>query len=81
MSTKKLTVSSVLIGSLFGSVNGGHYAFAYGPMEPRIKLHRFDAFLAGKEDDEHVILSEKKRFLASRSKRIRAGPDRDLSSR
>jgi hypothetical protein len=74
MSTKKITISSVLIGSLFGSIHGGHYAFAYGPLEPRIKLHKFDEFLETKEIDDRSILSEKKRFLASRSTPIRAGP-------
>jgi hypothetical protein len=74
MSTKKLTVSSILVGSLFGSIHGGHYAFAYGPMEPRIKLHKFDEFLEEKEIDDHSVLFEKKRFLASRSTPIRAGP-------
>lgn len=74
MSTKKLTISSVLLGSLFGSVHGGHYAFVYGPTEPRIKIHRFNEFLAGKEKDGHTALSEKKRFLAYRGTRVRDGP-------
>jgi hypothetical protein len=74
MNTKKLTVSSILVDSLFGSVHGGHYAFAYGPMEPRIKLHKFDEFLKEKEIDDRSVLSEKKRFLSSRSIPIRAGP-------
>ncbi len=79
MSTNKLTVSSILIGSLFGSVHGGHYAFAYGPIEPRIKLHRFDDFLAEKEATNDNFFTEKKRFLSSRARRIRAGPEDDLT--
>ena len=74
MNSKKMTVSSVLLGSILGSVSGGHYAFAYGPLEPRIKLRGFDEFLKEKETADRSFLSEKKRLLASRSVPIRAGP-------
>ena len=69
-----MTISSLLVDSLFGSVHQGRYAFAYGPLESRIKLYKFDEFLKEKETGDPSVLSEKKRFLSSRSIPIRAGP-------
>jgi hypothetical protein len=74
MTTNKLKVSSILTNSLFGSALGGEYVFTYGPLEPRIKLHKFSEFLDKKANEKRVSFFEKNRFLSSRSKRIRAGP-------